>query len=178
MGAHKMDKRKAMVTTLVLVLVLVVVAAIWFLKNDHGNVQDRSIADTDDAFALEATAIDLEELFSYSIPIIIDFGSDACIPCKQMAPVLAAINEQMRGKAFIKFVDAKKYGRIAADFRIQTIPSQIFINADKTPYSPKKTMDVEFVEKRVDGRTYTLHQGGLTEAQLRLILADMGVTDK
>ncbi len=56
-------------------------------------------------FELEAEAIDLDALKTYGLPIIIDFGSDSCIPCQQMAPVLKTMNAAMRGKAIVKFVD-------------------------------------------------------------------------
>ncbi len=42
-------------------------------------------------------------------PIIIDFGADSCIPCKEMAPVLKKLNEEWQGKVIVKFVDVWKY---------------------------------------------------------------------
>ena len=39
-------------------------------------------------FTLHAEKIDLEVLSAYKLPMILDFGSDDCIPCKEMAPVL------------------------------------------------------------------------------------------
>lgn len=70
-------------------------------KNDNGNT-DKEEAD----FSLEKSGlIDYEALAAYGLPVIVDYGSDSCIPCKQMAPVLEKMNEEMQGKAFIKFVD-------------------------------------------------------------------------
>lgn len=62
-------------------------------------------------FSLYVTEkIDLEKLKSYGLPIIIDFGADSCIPCKEMAPVLLELNAGLRGKA--------KYGRVSQSLRI------------------------------------------------------------
>ena len=81
----------------------------------------------------EATSIDLGALTSYGLPIIIDFGADTCIPCKEMAPVLKTLNAEMQGKAIIKFVDVWKNGNAADGFPIQVIPTQVLINSDGTP---------------------------------------------
>ena len=44
-------------------------------------------------FSLVVTeAVDFKELAKYELPIIVDYGSDSCIPCKEMAPVLEAMN--------------------------------------------------------------------------------------
>ncbi|OQB48085.1 MAG: Thioredoxin-like protein [Firmicutes bacterium ADurb.Bin153] len=168
-------KRKNLARTLAVIALALAIAGIWLIKNRGDGERDDPAAVGDDAFLLEAAEIDLEALISYGIPIVIDFGSDACIPCVQMAPVLEAVNKEMYGKAFVKFVDVRKYGGIAADFRIQVIPTQVFINADGTPYLPGTDIGVEFTKRRIDKRTLSVHQGGLTEEQLRMILADMGV---
>jgi thioredoxin 1 len=135
-------------------------------------------AKANEDFVLEVEAIDLEQLLTYQLPIIIDFGSDSCIPCKAMAPVLQTMNAEMQGKAIIKFVDVWKHSSAADGFPIQVIPTQVFINADGTPYVPGENVDVEFTKytyKDTGAHAFTVHQGGLTEDQMRAILVDMGV---
>lgn len=167
------------------------IAAIWIFKNsDEGSAslvpsqtkdsENLSSPNNDEDFALEATAIDLEALISHELPIIIDFGSDSCIPCQEMAPVLKTIHSQMQGRAIVKFVDIGKYAEAADGFPIQVIPTQVFINADGTPYVPSDDIKIEFTMysyKETGEHAFTLHQGGLTEAQMRSILADMGVAE-
>ncbi len=86
----------------------------------------------------------------------------------------------MQGKAIIKFVDVWKNGAVANDFPIQVIPTQVFINADGTPYVPSGDMQIKFDmyrRKDIYEHAFTVHQGELTEDQMRAILADMGVDE-
>ena len=154
---------------------MLIIAGIWIFKNANSDAPP--ITDNKD-FTLEATNIDLEVLTSYELPIIIDFGADSYIPCKEMAPVLKTLNVEMQGAAIIKFVDVWKNEDVANDFPIQVIPTQIFINADGTPYVPSDDIKIEFTmysTKDTNEHVFTVHQGGLTEGQMRRILTDMGV---
>jgi len=169
-----MDKKK-LVKIIVPVCIVLIIAGIWIFKNANSDAPP--ITDNKD-FTLEATNIDLEVLTSYELPIIIDFGADSCIPCKEMAPVLKTLNVEMQGAAIIKFVDVWKNEDVANDFPIQVIPTQIFINADGTPYVPSDDIKIEFTmysTKDTNEHVFTIHQGGLTEDQMRRILTDMGV---
>lgn len=135
----------------------------------------------DPNFALHTEQIDLEVLAIYKLPMILDFGSDDCIPCKEMAPVLKTLNAEMKGRAIIRFVDVWKHAHGADGFPIQVIPTQVLINADGAPYVPggaMKSSGIRFTMytlKESDEHVFTVHQGGLTEEQMRLILMDMGV---
>ena len=192
----KANKKGLILKILLLIAILAAVTTIWFVKNgetakpatepnaeatqavESGKAVTSEDQDAD--FALEAEAIDLAALFAYKLPIIIDFGSDSCIPCQEMAPVLKSANENYQGKAIIKFVDVWKYTDAANNFPVQVIPTQVFINADGTPYVPGDDLDIEFgfySTKDTQEHVFTVHQGGLTTEQLEKILADMGVSE-
>lgn len=129
---------------------------------------------------LKISEVDLDKIKSYKIPFVIDFGSDQCIPCKQMAPVLETLNEEWQGKAIVQFVDVWKYQTAANDFPVSVIPTQVFYNADGTPYAPSESIQksIEFTmysDKTTGKHIFTVHQGGITEAEMRQIFAEMGV---
>lgn len=97
-----------------------------------------------------------------------------------MAPVLKTLNAEMQGKAIIKFVDVWKNGEVAKDFPIQVIPTQVIIKADGKPYVPSDDIQIKFdmySHKDTGEHAFTVHQGGLTEEQMRAILADMEVDE-
>ncbi len=131
-------------------------------------------------FTLSVTAIDLPSLKEHGMPMILDFGADDCVPCKEMAPVLVNLNAEMQGQAIIKFVDVWKNPNGSTGFPVTTIPTQILVNADGTPYTPSEEVSdlivfQKYAHKETGEHIFTTHQGGLTEEQMRLILADMGV---
>ena len=182
-----MNKKNRLARILIPVLIVVIIATMWFIKNRPENGEEPAAEPTVDPlsgadFQLDANGqIDYEALFRYGLPIIVDYGADTCIPCKEMAPVLELLNEEMQGKAFIKFVNVWKYQNSAANVPVQLIPSQVIFCADGTPYTPsdevleKISGFKKYSDKNTGTHAFTVHEGGLTEEQMRLILADLGV---
>ena len=129
-------------------------------------------------FVLAASEINLDKLKLYKLPIIIDFGADSCIPCKEMAPVLKKLNEEWQGKVIVKFVDVWKYPDASADFPVQVIPTQFFFDSNGNPYVPSDPEGMQMIMyslKDTQEHVYTAHQGGLTEEQIRAVFEEMGI---
>lgn len=178
MAEAKPEKKRLLKKAFLVIAILAAITAIWFVKNGRTQQDSaESVQQSQEDFALEAESIDLNALLTYGLPIIIDFGSDSCIPCKEMAPVLKSANADYQGKAIIKFVDVWKYTDAANGFPVQVIPTQILFSADGTPYVPSEDLGIEFIfysVKDTQEHVFTAHQGGLTDEQMRTILADMG----
>ena len=170
-------------------VIVAILVVLWFLKNAQPESDAPSITEPTGTvadhlqnadFSLNATEqIDFAARSEYGLPIIVDYGSDSCIPCKKMAPVLVKLNAEMRGKAFIKFVDVWEHYEAAGNVPLQMIPTQFFVNADGTPFIPSDALAAEIVFKmeydQSGNHAFTSHTGGLTEEQMRMILKEMGV---
>ncbi|HPX26019.1 MAG TPA: thioredoxin family protein [Treponemataceae bacterium] len=127
-------------------------------------------------YPLEIKEVNLEYLLSQKKPVIIDFGADDCVPCRDMAPVLEKLNAEMQDTAIIQFVDVWKNQKAIGNFPIQVIPAQVFYTADRKPYIPSASVSIPFDYYGFDDSddiVFTVHQGGLTEDQMRLIIEDM-----
>jgi thioredoxin 1 len=61
-------------------------------------------------------------------PILVDFGGDACVPCRQMRPVLKEIEKEVTGKARVLVLDVYKYQSLARDYKVQVIPTLVFFD--------------------------------------------------
>ncbi|MHB1314229.1 MAG: thioredoxin domain-containing protein [Christensenellales bacterium] len=192
MAEQNAGRKKLALKILLPVVIVLVIAGIWLIKaNEKNSDKEQPIASStvsaentepkataNPDFVLAASKIDLEQLKSYGLPIIIDFGADSCIPCKEMAPVLKKLNKEWQGKVIVKFVDVWKYTDAAADFPLQVIPTQFFFDAKGNPYVPSdpEGMGMQmYALQETDEHILTAHQGGLTEDQIREIFKEMGV---
>lgn len=97
-----------------------------------------------------------------------------------MAPLLIELNQELRGKAVVKFVDVWKNGQAAAGLPIQAIPTQFFFNEDGSPYVPA---DIEsaarngfmmYETKETGEHIYTIHQGYMSKEDTLIVLKEMG----
>ncbi len=138
-------------------------------------------AETPEAdFTLETKeALNFGQLAKYKLPVIADYGSEGCGPCRKMWPALKKVNEKYKGKAFIKFAEVWKNPKTAGDMPLQVIPTQFFFTAEGRPYVPSDKMAkrLKFIQyKDKSGKhALTAHQGGLTEADFDEILKELGV---
>ncbi|ACL19274.1 Thioredoxin domain protein [Desulfitobacterium hafniense DCB-2] len=178
MGENENRKSNRIVLKIVIPLLLLsIVAGIWAMKNSDSGLASESNINPD--FALHVTQeLELEKLKSYGVPVVIDFGADSCIPCKEMAPVLKELNEELQGRAIVKFVDVWKYEEFAKGYPINLIPTQIFIDAEGQPYKPKDpeaTQMTLYSLRETGEHVFTTHEGGLTKNQLLEILKEMGL---
>lgn len=89
------------------------------------------------------------------IVTMLDLGSDKCIPCKMMEPILAKLQKSYSGKAAIMFIDVLKDFSLAQKYKIALIPTQIFYTKD--------------------GEEVFRHQGFMSEEQIIAQLNEMGV---
>lgn len=189
------NKKGLWVKIIVPIVIVAMVGGLWVYKNSSQKADEAPSTTQSDAtentsqdltsvegyFPLDVTEeIDLEELKSYGLPIIIDFGADSCVPCKEMAPVLKKLNAELAGKAIIRFVDVWKYQELAADYPVQVIPTQILIDTDGNAYVPSENVSVEYIQytyKDTGEVAFTAHQGGLTEEQMLEALKEMGLKE-
>lgn len=71
---------------------------------------------------------DLNVDFSRHKVTFIELGADRCIPCKAMQPIMKEIAAEYAGKVQVVFYDVWKDPRPAQKYRIQLIPTQVFID--------------------------------------------------
>ena len=81
---------------------------------------------------------------------MIDLGSDYCIPCKMMAPILAAIQKKYKEKADIVFIDIDHNKDQAIRFGVRVVPTQIFFDANqKEMYRHEGFMSEKEIESQL-----------------------------
>ncbi|MDO9152147.1 MAG: thioredoxin family protein [Paludibacter sp.] len=62
-------------------------------------------------------------------PIILDFHATWCRPCKMLAPHLQAIQNKYNGKLTVYKIDVDKEPQLAKLFKIEAMPTIVFVNS-------------------------------------------------
>jgi len=97
----------------------------------------------------------LEIDFSKHKVTFIELGADRCIPCKAMQPIMKEIAEEYAGKIQVVFYDVWKDPKPARHYRIQLIPTQVFIDQEgkeifrHVGFFPKEEILQAFKEKGI-----------------------------
>jgi thioredoxin 1/putative thioredoxin len=65
------------------------------------------------------------EVLTSELPVLVDFFGDWCQPCKQMEPEIAALEQELEGKAKVVKVDIDQSQRLAQMLKIQSVPTYI-----------------------------------------------------
>lgn len=65
---------------------------------------------------------DFQKMLETDKPVLVDFHTRWCVPCKKMAPVVDRISEQFSGKAVVLRIDIDKSKDVAKHYQIKGIP--------------------------------------------------------
>ena len=67
---------------------------------------------------------------STSLPRLVDLGSDKCVPCKMMAPILEGLKREYNGRMAVEVIDVRKDRSAGIEYGVRIIPTQVFFSAD------------------------------------------------
>ncbi len=116
--------------------------------------QSKVIALDDEGFKEKVFDFEKEKtwVFKGDKPVIVDFYADWCGPCKQLSPVLEALQKEYGGKIQIYKVDTVKEKELAQTFGIRSLPTIVFIPLEGDPqaamgFRPKA--DLETMVKEI-----------------------------
>ncbi|MFP4257195.1 MAG: thioredoxin domain-containing protein [Desulfobacterales bacterium] len=92
------------------------------------------------------------------LPTMVEFGAEGCEPCDRMQPILEQLRKDFADALNVVFVNVKEAQMLAARFGVQSIPVQVFYDAD--------------------GKEVFRHTGFLSRDKVYSKLAEMGVGQK
>jgi thioredoxin 1 len=74
------------------------------------------------------TEEDLKQALTSGKPVLVDFGANSCVPCRQMRPVLKEIGTEYSEKAKVVVIDVYKYQKLAQEYKILMLPTLVFFD--------------------------------------------------
>jgi thioredoxin 1 len=81
---------------------------------------------------LELTEADFDKtVLQSSVPVLVDFWSPSCMPCRALVPVLDALVTENGDDVQIVKVNAAESVGLAAKYGIDMLPTLLFFNAGK-----------------------------------------------
>jgi thioredoxin 1 len=66
------------------------------------------------------------EVMESPLPVLVDFWSEQCTPCKQLLPVLDQLALEMEGRAKIVKMEAIANRLLASSFGVRSVPNLLF----------------------------------------------------
>ena len=83
-------------------------------------------------------------------PMVVDFGSNSCIPCRQLRPVLQKIRQDYTGKLEVLIIDVRNNQKLASEYQIQVFPTVVFFDpAGKEVFRHQGFMSEEKVKEQL-----------------------------
>jgi thioredoxin 1 len=75
------------------------------------------------------TEDDLKKALTGGKPVLVDFGANSCLPCRQMRPVLKEVGTEYSEKAKILVIDVYKNQNLAQEYKILMLPTLVFFDS-------------------------------------------------
>ena len=66
------------------------------------------------------------EVLDSSLPVLVDFWTEYCAPCKNLVPVLDQLTQDVAGRAKVVKIDAFANTALAARYGIRSVPNLLF----------------------------------------------------
>lgn len=87
--------------------------------------------------------------------VFVELGSTTCVPCRQMQDVMKKIETKYADQIEVRFIDVNKDRAKANEYKIQLIPTQVFLDSA--------------------GNEFHRHEGFYPEEEIDKVLAGKGL---
>ncbi|MDR3183687.1 MAG: thioredoxin [Planctomycetaceae bacterium] len=76
----------------------------------------------------DLTAGTFDAVINKDTPVLVDFWSPTCVPCRMLVPVLEEIAEEYEGDIAVAKVNAAEHAPLAVKYGIDMLPTLLFFH--------------------------------------------------
>ncbi len=91
------------------------------------------------------------EVLKASLPVIVEFYSDSCIPCKQLSPVLGGIEDDYEDKLIVVKVNVNFDAELAQKYEVAASPNPFVFQRGKRSKPNPRSCKAERVRRSCRG---------------------------
>jgi thioredoxin 1 len=107
-----------------IVLGIIIAAGLWGPASQERGLYAQAVSELP-----TNTPEELKNALLGGKPVLVDFGSNKCIPCRQLRPILKDVAQEFSGKAHVLIIDIFEHGALGREHRIHLIPTLVFFDA-------------------------------------------------
>ncbi len=123
-----------------------IIAIVALLLPACGGNKKETVASDKDSIEV----VDQSSATESSLPTVIDFSATWCGPCQQIAPLIHKLAEEYEGKVNFQFIDVDENRAIAEEYKIESIPTFIFLDKEGKEIERVVGADEESVKKALE----------------------------
>ena len=105
---------------------------------------------TKDKKIQQITLSDFNTLLATDKPVLVDFHTVWCSPCRKMAPIIDGIEEKYKDKAVVMRIDVDKSKEVGKAYKIQGVPVFILFKNGKEIWKHNGMISEEELKKQIE----------------------------
>ena len=90
-----------------------------------------------------------QDIIQGNQPVLVDFFATWCGPCKALAPTIQALGRDLAGQVRVLKIDVDKNNALAAQLRIQSVPTLMVFKKGEIVWRSAGVMDYVSLSQQV-----------------------------